>query len=123
MADKTTPSTATAPVTEPTAHPVPTPDDVASPRTPRTVTLPVLPLAIVSAVIVALLFFGGGVAVGFAIGDHPVRTGTFQPFQPGRLGPLGGQGGQNNGPNNGPNFGQDNGQRPNHRPTPAPTNG
>jgi len=120
MADnKTTPSAATVSVTEPTAHPAPAPADVASPRTPRTVTLPVLPLAIVSAVIVALLFFGGGVAVGFAIGDHPVRSGTFQPFQPGRLSPQGGLGG----PNSGPDFGQHNGKRPNLRPTPAPTNG
>lgn len=86
----------------------------ATPRTSRTVTLPVLPLVIVGAVIVALIFFGGGIALGYVIGDHPARAGNFQPFNQGRIGPQGGQNGQN-----GQNFGH----RPNNRPTTAPKNG
>jgi hypothetical protein len=110
MADTTTPNAA-----EPTSAQAPAdaqeaPASNAAPRAPRTVTLPVLPLAIVGAIIVALIFFGGGIAVGFAIGDHPARVGIIQPFNQGR------NGGQNG-------FGQNNGTRPNNAPTTAPKNG
>ena len=104
------------------------PAETAPPQTAaaarRTVTLPVLPLAIVAAVVVALLFFAGGTALGFAIANHPTRVGIIQPF-----------GGLNNGQNlNGPNrrnggtngqngFGQNGGQRPGQLPTGAPNNG
>ncbi|MES1212310.1 MAG: hypothetical protein ABUT11_02055 [Leifsonia sp.] len=111
MADKTTPDAAPAPTEQvPEAS-----SPVASPRTPRTVTLPVLPLAIVSAILVAVIFFAGGVAVGFVIADHPARTGIIQPFSPGRFAPQGGQNGQNNGQR--PDL------RPHNRPTTAPNNG
>jgi hypothetical protein len=115
-----------------------------APSTRRTVTMPVLPLAIIGAVVVALIFFGGGIAVGFAIGDHPARVGVIQPFGPGRNGTQGGQNGlgqngfgqngfgqngfgqngfgQNRGPNGGQN-GQGNGTPPNDPPTTAPKNG
>ncbi|HEY4153161.1 MAG TPA: hypothetical protein VGM38_07540 [Pseudolysinimonas sp.] len=95
-----------------------TPNDT-EPRAARTVTLPVLPLAIVGAIIVALVFFGGGMAVGFVIGDHPARVGVIQPFNQGR------NGGQNGFGQNGfgQNGGQNNGQRPNNAPTTAPNNG
>jgi hypothetical protein len=87
------------------------------------VTLPVLPLAIVGAIIVALVFFGGGIAVGFAIGDHPARVGVIQPFNQGRNGGQNGFG-QNGGQNGfGQNGGQNNGTRPNNAPTTAPKNG
>jgi hypothetical protein len=126
------PSDASAPVTsQPT---VPLAAQPAAPATRRTVTLPVLPFAIVGSVLVALLFFGGGVAVGFAIGDHHPRVSTIQPFT-GRTGPFGGfgqnGGGQNGGghrfaPNGGqPGFGQNgspNGDQ-GPQPAPAPTNG
>jgi hypothetical protein len=100
-----------------------------TPSTRRTVTMPVLPLAIIGAVVVALIFFGGGIAVGFAIGDHPARAGVIQPFGPGRNGTQSGQNGfGQNGSGNG--FGQNRGQndqgngtRPNDRPTTAPKNG
>jgi len=85
-------------------------------RVPRTVTLPVLPLAIVAAVILAVIFFGGGVAVGYAIGDHPARVGIFQPVFPGRNGHNGGLNGLGGkGGNGGLNGGQ--------HATPAPNNG
>jgi len=143
MAEKTTqttpdPSDAQAPASPPTAAP-----EARAAR--RTVTVPVLPFAIVGSVLIAVLFFGGGVAVGVAIGDHHAsRAGVIQPFT-GRTGPFGGQngfgqkdgprfgqnGGQNGGqpgfdPNGGqnggqPGFGQNGGQAP--QPTPAPTNG
>lgn len=99
----------------------------------RTVTLPVLPLVIIGAVIVALVFFGGGVALGVAIGDNAHRVGVMQPFggQQGQNG-YGPQGGQNGfGPNlhNGQrrlNGGGVNGNgqpRPTNRPSSAPQNG
>jgi hypothetical protein len=138
MADKTAPI-----VHDPSAAeaPVATFPETAldtTPRARRTVTMPVLPLAIVGGVIVALIFFGGGIAVGVAIGDHPSRAGIIQPFD-GRNGFPGGQNG--NGPNGGgPNGqngfgqngdgrnggqpgGQNGGTRPNDRPTTAPKNG
>jgi hypothetical protein len=139
MAESTTqttpdPSDASAPATSQPAAPV----------ARRTVTLPVLPFAIVGSVLVALLFFGGGIAVGFAIGGHHPRMSTIQPFT-GRTGPFGGfghngdgenGGGQNGfGPNGGghrfapnggqPGFGQNgspNGDQ-GPQPSPAPTNG
>jgi hypothetical protein len=117
MADKITKDA--APASAPTADMTQAPSPSAPPRAPRTVTLPVLPLAIVGAVIVAVIFFGGGIAVGYAIGDHPVRTGIFQPFEPGRLGTQGGQ----NGGQNGQNDGQRPDLRPHNRPTTAPNNG
>jgi hypothetical protein len=109
--------------------------------------VPVLPLAIVGAVVVALIFFGGGIAVGFAIGDHPARVGVIQPFGPGRNGLQGGQngdgqngtgqngfgqngrqngfgqnGGRQGGQTGGQN-GQNGGTRPNGGQTTAPNNG
>ena len=123
MAEKTAPiahdpSDAVAP-----AATSPEPTAGTAPRARRTVTMPVLPLAIIGAVVVALIFFGGGIAVGFAIGDHPSRAGVIQPFN----GRDGGQRGQNFGQNGfGPNSGQNGqngGMRPNDRPTTAPKNG
>jgi hypothetical protein len=90
----------------------------------RTVTLPVLPLVIVAAVVVALLFFAGGTALGFAIGNHPTRVGIIQPF--GGLNSGQNQNGQNrrNGGTNGQNgFGQNGGQRPGQLTSGAPNNG
>lgn len=107
MAEKTTPITADA---SSAAAPIPARES-AAPR--RTVTLPVLPLAIVGVVVGALVFFGGGVAVGFAVGDHPMRTGIIRPFTNDGSRPFGGQNG----------FGPNNGQAPNDRQTPAPKNG
>jgi hypothetical protein len=100
----------------------------------RTVTLPVLPLVIIGAVIAALVFFGGGIALGVAIGDSAHRAGNVQPFggQYGQYGPNrqngnGAPGGQNGfGQNrpNGPRGQNGNGQgRPTNGPTSAPQNG
>ena len=140
MADKTTttpdPSDAAAPAAVPAATP---------PTARRTVTMPVLPFAIIGGVLVALVFFGGGVATGFAIGDHhPTRVGMIQPFQNGRSGPFGGQpgfgqnGGQNggqpgerhgfrpgdqNGDQNGGQPGDQKGGPQQTRPTPSPSDG
>jgi len=142
MAEKTTtapdPSdaAASAPATLPAAAP---------PTARRTVTVPVLPFAIIGGLLVAALFFGGGLALGVAIGDHHPRVAMIQPFsnrsepfggqngfgpnerrnggQPG-FGPNGGQPGfgPNSGqPGSGQNGGQPGGQNP--QPTPAPTNG
>jgi uncharacterized membrane protein YgcG len=122
MAEKNTQTTpdqsdAAAPVAA--AAPAP----AAAPAARRTVTLPVLPLTIVGGVLVALIFFGGGVAVGFTIGDHPARVGVIQPFNNGRTGPFGGHNGfgQNDGRDGGFGGGQNGGQGP--RPVPSPTNG
>ncbi len=125
MAEKTTQT-----ATEPSAAP---PAATSTPEVPvprRTVTLPALPLAIVGAILVALIFFGGGIAVGVAIGDHHGRVGIIQPFT-GRTGPFGGQNGfgqngfgQNGGRDDrqpGQNGGLKGGQG--GRPTPAPTQG
>jgi hypothetical protein len=100
----------------------------------RTVTLPVLPLAIVAAVVVALLFFAGGTALGFAIANHPTRVGIIQPFggqyngqNPNGQNPNGqnpnGQNRRNGGTNGQNGFGQNGGQRPGQLPTGAPKNG
>jgi len=143
MADTTTttpdPSDAAVPAAVPAATTAP------QPATRRTVTMPVLPFAIIGGVLVALVFFGGGVATGFAIGDHhPTRVGMIQPFQDGRSGPFGGQpgfgqngsqpGGQpgerhdvrpgdQNGDPNGGQPGDQNGGPQQTRPTPSPSNG
>jgi len=139
MADTTTttpdPADAAVPAAVPAATAAP------QPATRRTVTMPVLPFAIIGGVLVALVFFGGGVATGFAIGDHhPTRVGMIQPFQDGRSGPFGGQpgfgqnGGQpgerhdvrpgdQNGDPNGGQPGDQNGGPQQTRPTPSPSNG
>lgn len=130
MAEKPTPtpdpSDAAAPV--PAAAP-------AAPRPARTVTVRVLPFAIVGGVLIALLFFGGGVATGFALGDHhPMRVGVIEPFKNGRTGPFGGQNGfgqrgaqpgerpgSRPGGQNGVQNGGQQGTQP--APAPSPTNG
>lgn len=88
----------------------------------RTVTLPVLPLAIIAAVVVALLFFAAGTALGFAIANHPTRVGIIQPFG-GQNNGLNGQNRRNGGTNGQNGFGQNGGQRPGQLPTGAPKNG
>lgn len=140
MAEKPTP-----PASEPLRAEAPAAAPVAeAPAGRRTVTLPVLPFAIVGGLLVALIFFGGGVAVGLAVGNHSGRVGVIQPFNDRRSGPFGGQngfgqnGGQNRGPIGGQNgFGQNGGRDggtggapngapfggQNGQPTPAPTNG
>ena len=103
----------------------------------RTVTLPVLPLVIIGAVLVALVFFGGGVAIGAMIGDHGPRLGTVQPFGglngqnrqnglPGQngFGPQGGQHGFGQNRQNGlPGQNGNVPPRPSNRPSGAPQNG
>lgn len=96
----------TAPI--PSEAPAPGP----APSGRRVVTLPVLPLIITGSILIALLFFCGGAAVGYVIGDHhPVRTGVVRPFSV----PGGIQGGQNGfGPNhNAPNRNDQNGENDN----------
>jgi hypothetical protein len=122
MADETTPTTPIMPE-QPSAAEPPAAPPAAAPAARRTVTLSVLPLAIVGAVIVALLFFSGGIAVGLAVGDHPARTGIFQPFTNGRNGTNGENGAQGGQYGFGQHNGQDNRQRPNDRATTPPKNG
>ena len=120
-------ATSNAPIApdQPPAEPAPetaAPAATAPPR--RTVTLPVLPLAIVAAVVVALLFFAGGTALGFAIANHPTRVGIIQPFGGQDNGQtLNGQNRRNGGTNGQNGFGQNGGQRPGQLPTGAPKNG
>jgi hypothetical protein len=117
MAEKTTPITAdqsNAPAPQSAAPQLTGPQPSHETAARRTVTLPLLPLAIVSAIVGALVFFGGGVAVGFAVGDHPMRTGIIRPFTNDGNRPF--FGGQNG-------FGPNNGQTPNDRQAPAPKNG
>ena len=147
MAEKPTPPASAPSTVDAPAAPVAAPAP-ATPAGRRTVTMPVVPLAIVGSVLVALILFGGGVAVGLAVGDHHARVGVIHPFN-GRTGPFGGQngfgpnGGQNGEPNGGRDGGFDggfNGQpggqpgqgggqpggqdgRPAPVPTPSPTNG
>ena len=120
-ADATTP----VPTPTPTPAPVPAPAPAPAPSARRTVTLPVLPLVIVGGVIVALLFFGGGVALGLGIGTHDARPGLGQHIHPGQGG-MRGNGTNGYGMNNGYGFGS--GQRmapqaPFGAPTGAPNNG
>lgn len=99
---------------EPVGPPAPAaPAGIASavPLTRRSVTLPVLPLAIVGAVIVALIFFGGGIAIGLVVGTHDGRSNVQQ------YGGFGDRNGTQGGSGNG--FGGTPGQRP----TGAPQNG
>jgi hypothetical protein len=95
-----------------------TPTAAAAPIARRSVTVPLLPLAIIGGVIVALLFFGGGVALGYGVASHDGRPGNMQQYG-------GGQDGANgNGFGNG--FGQNQGgqnNRPGDRSTTAPNNG
>ena len=129
MAEKTT-QTTPDPSDAPAPAAAPQPQTTEARAVRRTVTLPVLPFAIVGSLLVAAVFFGGGLAVGVAIGDHHPRVGMIQPFT-NRSDPFGGQpgfgqnhrrdGGQ---PGFGPNGGQQNGgQDSRPAPTPAPTNG
>ncbi len=121
MATDTTPPAATETVP---AQPI----ETTGPALRRTVTLPVLPVIIVGAVIVAVIFFGGGVALGFGIADHPQRIGNVRHFG-GRYGygTPGGDGRHGFGQNrpNGQNSqkGQNGQQPPNGRPSTAPQNG
>jgi hypothetical protein len=120
--DSTSPAvTATAPApTAPTAPTAP----VAVPVARRSVTLPLLPLGIVGGVIVALLFFGGGVAIGYDVASHDGRSHNAQQYRGGTPGyqfgngdgfaPRQNQGGQNRLSPNG---------RPGDRATTAPNNG
>jgi hypothetical protein len=104
--------------TAPIASDQPTVETAAPAAQPRrTVTLSVVPLAIIGAIVIALLFFAGGTALGFALAGHQTRVGIIQPF-----------GGQNNGQNgfgqNGGHHGGQNGPlRPGNSPTGAPQNG
>ncbi|HEU0205950.1 MAG TPA: hypothetical protein VFQ74_04555 [Pseudolysinimonas sp.] len=121
MAEKTTQTTSD--LSEAGATAAAAPATPVAPPARRTVTVPVLPAAIVGAVLVAVIFFGGGVAVGFAIGEHPARAGFIQPFDNGRMRPLDGQNGfgHNGGRPGGLGGGQNGGQ--DSRPAPSPTNG
>jgi hypothetical protein len=113
-----------------TAAAEPAPSVAPAPR--RSITLPLLPVAIVGGVIVALLFFGGGVAIGYGVASHDGRSDNAQRYRGGNGGyefgngngngfPSQNQGGQNQtGPNQGgQNQGGQN-QRPGDRPTTAP---
>ncbi len=101
-ADATTPLPTPTPTPPPTPAPVPAPALATSPR--RTVTLPLLPLVIVGGVIVGLLFFGGGVALGLGIGAHDARPGVGQHIHPGQGG-VRGNGANGDGMNDGYGFG------------------
>jgi hypothetical protein len=128
--DSAPPAATTAAPTEPMTPATSTPVTPAvAPATRRSVTLPLLPLGIVGGVIVALLFFGGGVAIGYGVASHDGRSDNAQQFRGGTNGyefgngngfaPRQNQGGQNQGGQNqqGPNG------RPGDRSTPAPNNG
>jgi hypothetical protein len=100
----------------PPAAPVPAPTAAPVPPTRRTVTIPVLPLAIVGAIVVAVLFFGGGVAIGLGIGTHERGPGIIQQFRQGETGGNGGgdiyrfgPGQQNRTPNGGQTASPQNG--------------
>ncbi len=103
------PASTVAPTSNIAAEPAPVagtvPSLASAPRVPRTVTLPVLPLAIVGGVIAAVLFFGGGMAVGVGIGSHDRGPGSAQRFQQGEMGRQGGMGSNGHRMNNGFGFG------------------
>jgi hypothetical protein len=110
-----TPTTPVAPVAVTPAPVAPAP----TPMVRRSVTVPLLPLAIVGGIIVALLFFGGGVAIGYGVASHDGRPGNMQQYR-------GGDRGDGFGQRNGfaPGQGQPNqNSRPGDRPTAAPNNG
>ncbi len=116
-----TETTETTPaLTAPTAPTAP----VAVPVTRRSVTLPLLPLGIVGGVIVALLFFGAGVAIGYGVASHDGRSDNAQQY---RGGTPGYQFGNGDGFAPRPNQGGQNEQGPNGRPgdraTTGPNNG
>jgi hypothetical protein len=83
-------------------------------------------VAIVGGVIVALLFFGGGVALGYGVASHDGRSDNAQLYRGGNPGYEFGNGNgfQNQGGQNQtrPNQGGQN-QRPGDRPTTGPNNG
>ncbi|MDP9028008.1 MAG: hypothetical protein M3N46_10745 [Actinomycetota bacterium] len=129
------PTGATA-TTEPVTAAPPAPSTPVSPTAAsvprRSVTVPLLPVAIVGGVIAALLFLGGGVAIGYGVASHDSRFDNAQQYRGGNSGYRFGNGtgngngfapGQNQG---GQNPGQNQGGQ-NHRPgkpsTPAPNNG
>lgn len=118
--DSAPPAATAEPVTSapsvPTAAPIPTPTTGAR----RSVTLPLLPLAIVGGVIVALLFFGGGVAIGYGVASHDSRSDNAQQYRGGSGFGFGDRNGTGVAP--GQNQGGQN-QRPGDRPTTAPRNG
>jgi hypothetical protein len=94
----------------------------AAPVVRRSVTLPLLPLVIVGGAIVALLFFGGGVAIGYGVASHDGRSDNAQQFRGGSSG-YGFAPGKNGfapGQNQG---GQNDPTRPGDRSTTAPRNG
>ena len=134
MSEQTEPiEAAEAPTPTPAATPAAEPAPVATaraavPTARRTVTVPALPLAIVSGIVIAALFFGGGVAIGVAIGPHNGRPGNVQQFGQRENGARGG-GMRHSGATNGNGFGQ-NQQSPQIQPdgptdrsTVAPKNG
>lgn len=118
------PSATAGTASAPAATAVPTPSVAPAPR--RSVTLPLLPVAIVGGVIVALLFFGGGVALGYGVASHDGRSDNAQLYRGGNPGYEFGNGNgfQNQGGQNQtrPNQGGQN-QRPGDRPTTGPNNG
>lgn len=136
MSEQTEPiEAAEAPTPTPTttaAEPAPVATARAAvPTARRTVTVPALPLAIVSGIVIAALFFGGGVAIGVAIGPHNGRPGNVQQFGQRENGARGGGMGHS-GATNGNGFGQNqqNQQSPQIQPdgptdrsTVAPKNG
>ena len=110
MSEQTEPiEAAEAPTPTPTttaAEPAPVATARAAvPTARRTVTVPALPLAIVSGIVIAALFLGGGVAIGVAIGPHNGRPGNVQQFGQRENGARGG-GMRHSGATNGNGFGQ-----------------
>lgn len=93
----------------------------------RSITLPLLPVAIVGGVVAALLFLGGGVAIGYSVASHDGRAGYMQPVRGGHhdgrfgAGPGTGFGPGQRAEQNRPNPRQIPGDRP--TPTPAPSIG
>lgn len=119
MPDTTSPEP-TETVEQPAAAATATPPAAPTPLARRTVTLPVLPLAIVAGVLVAVLFFAGGVAIGLGIGSHDSRIGNGQFFRPGQTGGIEQPGGMGGGNGYGNGFGT---HHPGDQSTGAPRNG